>query len=253
MAKRSSRPQGTRTERNSRRHQKASSLGQYRNQPLRDHEPEETAPREMAPFKPMTQRQGLYEKSLIENILTFGVGPAGTGKTYVAVSVGCCGFINGLYDRMIFTRPALGSDEDLGFFPGDQGEKFAPWMVPVKDVLDKHLGKTHVEYLIKREKIVFQPFATMRGLSWDKTFIGLDEAQNTTPKQMELFLTRVGKESTVFVDGDYRRQKDVAGKSGLEDAIHRLQHKPGVGVVEFTVDDIVRSGFARLVVEAYAE
>lgn len=253
MAKRSSRSQGPRKERSSRRHQKASDLGQYRGQPLRDRDPEETAPREMQPLKFLTQRQGLYHKSLTENILTFGVGPAGTGKTYVAVSTGCKGFIDGLYDRMIFTRPALGSDEDLGFYPGDQGEKFAPWMVPVKDILDKHLGKTYVEYLIKRETIIFQPFATMRGLSWDKTFIGLDEAQNTTPKQMELLLTRVGKESTVFVDGDYRRQKDVSGLSGLEDAIYRLRDKPGVGVVEFTPDDIVRSGFARLVVEAYSE
>lgn len=253
MAKRSSRTQGTRTERNSRRHQKASTLGQYRGQPLRDCDPEETAHREMKPITLLTARQGLYHKSLTENVLTFGVGPAGTGKTYVAVSVGCRGFIDGLYDRMIFTRPALGSDEDLGFFPGDQGEKFAPWMVPVKDILDLHLGKSYVEYLIKREIIVFQPFATMRGLSWNKTFIGLDEAQNTTPKQMELFLTRVGKESVVFVDGDYRRQKDVAGNSGLEDAIYRLRDKPGVGLVEFGVEDIVRSGFARLVVEAYAD
>lgn len=208
--------------------------------------------RDDSPLVPKTESQKLYMESIRANTLTFGIGPAGTGKTHVAVSVACEMFIAGEIDRIVATRPALGSEEELGFFPGDLNEKFAPWMVPIRDVLDKRIGRSHVDYLIKHDVISFQPFATMRGLSWANAFIILDEAQNTTPKQMELFLTRVGENSRVVVDGDVR-QKDIRTLSGLEDSIVRLHHRSGVGLVEFSTDDIVRSGFVRMVIESYRD
>lgn len=208
--------------------------------------------RDDSPLVPKTDAQKSYMNSIRSQTLTFGVGPAGTGKTYTAVSIACEMYLAGEISRFIATRPALGSEEELGFFPGDLDEKFAPWMVPIRDVLDKRLGRSHVDYLIKNGTISFQPFATMRGLSWADSFIMLDEAQNTTPKQMELFLTRVGTNSRVVVDGDIR-QKDLCVQSGLEDAVKRLRGQPGVGLVEFTTDDIIRSGFVRMVLEAYRD
>ena len=206
--------------------------------------------KQVAPLVPKNPKQAAYMTSIRTRPLTFGVGVAGSGKSFTAVAVACEMFQNGDIDSMIFCRPAQDAGEELGVFPGDIDEKLAPWVLPIRDILERRMGAGQVEYFIKRGRIKFQPFATMRGLSWDRTFILLDEAQNTTPRQMELFLSRVGEGSIVVVDGDVR-QKDITGRSGLEDALSLFGDLPQVGVVEFESCDIVRSGFCRMVVEAY--
>lgn len=204
-----------------------------------------------SPFSPRTRKQGLYYKSIMSNTLTFATGSAGTGKTYVSVSVACDLFKAGEIDLMIFARPSESAGPKLGFLPGTLSEKIDPWVAPIRDVLDQKLGASHVDLLIKRGKIRFQSFEHMRGLNWANAFIMLDEAQNCTPDLMKLFLLRVGENSRVVVDGDYRDQKDIRGYSGLEDALERMKGRPGVGHINFTKEDVVRSGFCRMVLEAY--
>lgn len=205
----------------------------------------------VAPFAPKNRNQALYAKSIRSNIVTFGLGIFGTGKTYVAVRVGCEMFLAGKIERMIFSRPAMGAEEELGFFTGDINEKYANWVRPIRLILDATLGASRVEYLIKRDVISFQPFATMRGHSWPKTFTMLDEAQNTTPGQMKLFLSRTGEGSTVVVNGDPVDQKDHQNWSGIEDALQVLEGVPDVGITRFVIDDIVRSGFVKNLAIAY--
>lgn len=241
----------TKTSRKQRRAERRENLGTPRGQHDETEGGKEFVKTDRTPFRPMTPNQARYADSIRENILTFGVGPAGTGKSHCAVNVGAELLNAGEVERMIFTRPAVGSDEELGFFKGDLDEKLAPWVQPLKEILVRKLGASNVEYLIKKEKITFQPFATMRGHSWPNTFIMLDEAQNVSPNQMKLFLTRVGEGSTVVVDGDFVDQKDIDGMSGLEDALRRLKDMESVGHVEFGINDIVRSGFVKNVILAY--
>ena len=215
----------------------------------RDH-----ANRDDRPFEPKTKAQGAYRLSMDSNTLTFGVGPAGTGKTYVAVAVACEAFLAGEIDKMIFTRPVIEAGERLGFLPGEKEDKTAPAFAPIRIELEKRLGKGPVEAMIKSEKIVFIPLAYMRGHSFNKAFVVLDEAQNTTVGQMHLLLTRIGENTRVVIDGDLK-QCDLPNftPSGLADAMKRLSGKPDVGVVQFEVDDIVRSGFCRMIIEAYRD
>lgn len=209
-------------------------------------------------FTPKNEKQRAYEKAITNNTLTFGLGPAGTGKTYVAAFLAAKMFLEKrkksatkLTAKIICCRPAIEAcDEHLGFLPGEEEDKIDPWFLPIKDVLERALGKTTVEYALKKGQIMFVPFAYMRGRTFDNAIILLDEAQNTTPAQMRLFLTRVGENSKVIVDGDLQ-QMDIKGKSGLEDAMRVLEGKPDVGRVEFGVEDIVRSGFCKMVLAAY--
>lgn len=201
-------------------------------------------------LRPQTESQLYYMESIERNILTFGIGPAGTGKTYVAATMACDALINGDVGRIVITRPAVEAGESLGFLPGDMDEKFEPYFAPVRDVMIKRLGKGHFEAHVKNGRIMVSPLAYMRGRSFDNSFILLDEAQNTTPKQMKLFLTRLGEKTKVVVDGD-PRQCDFDGENGLDDALSRIGVHPNVGVVEFDFDDIVRSGLCRDIVMAY--
>ena len=210
--------------------------------------------RDNKPFEPMTKAQGQYHLSMSSNTLTFGVGPAGTGKTFVAVAQACEKFLDGEFEKMIFTRPVQEAGERLGFLPGEEKDKIAPWFAPILIELERRLGKSVVEALIKSGKISFVPLAYMRGHSFNKAFVLLDEAQNTTPSQMHLLLTRIGTDTIVVVDGD-SKQCDLVGvkKNGLDHALEKLAGKKGVGVVKFEVDDIVRSPFCRMVIEAYRD
>lgn len=199
-----------------------------------------------------TDAQERYYETIRRKSLTFGVGPAGTGKTYIAVRAATDALLDGEVDSIVFTRPAVEAGEKLGFLPGEEKDKVAPWFAPLLIEMNKILGKSQVEALIKSGAIKFMPLAFMRGHTFARAFIILDEAQNTTPSQMELLLTRTGEDSRVIVDG-CMRQKDVAGISGLSDALKRLTGKSSVGRVDFGIDDIVRSGFVREVLLAYHE
>ena len=182
--------------------------------------------------------------------LVFGLGPAGTGKTFIAAMMAADALAEKRVERVIVTRPVVEAGESLGYLPGTQEEKFDPYFAPVRQVFERRLGKSRVDYLVKHKIIETMPLAYMRGHTFENCFVLFDEAQNATKTQMKLFLTRVGEYSTVVVNGDVK-QRDISKADGLEDAIHRLQKIPGVKVVQFEASDIVRSGLVQRIVQAY--
>ncbi len=209
------------------------------------------ASRSPAPLTARTPAQRRYIEAIRNHCLTFGIGPAGTGKSYCAGALAAQALEAGQIDRIILTRPAVEAGEQLGFLPGDLHEKFSPYIDAFRDILNARLGAGTVEYCLRHGRIVASPLAYMRGKTFDeRTFVVLDEAQNTTPAQMKMFLTRIGEDSRVVVNGDVR-QSDIRGRNGLEDAIGRLAGVPGVHVHCFERADIVRSGLVREIIDRY--
>jgi phosphate starvation-inducible PhoH-like protein len=225
-----------------------------RNQPIVEHEPELLVPATFRgntePLVAKNEAQKKYMAALKSHQLVFATGPAGTGKTFICGTMAADALRNQSIEKLIITRPAVEAGENLGFLPGEVDEKFEPYLRPFRDVLDERLGKSFVDYLIKAGRIEAAPFAYMRGRTFKNSIVILDEAQNTTPNQMKLFLTRVGENCRVVVNGDIN-QKDITGQSGLDDAVTRLSYIPSVKVVEFTRRDIVRSGLVQEIVTAY--
>jgi phosphate starvation-inducible PhoH-like protein len=208
-------------------------------------------PRAPAPLEARTTAQKRYIAAIRSHCLTFGIGPAGTGKSYCAGALAAQYLEGGQIDRIILTRPAVEAGEQLGFLPGDLDEKFAPYIDPFRDILNARLGAGTVDYCLRHGRIVASPLAYMRGKTFDsRTFVILDEAQNTTPAQMKMFLTRIGEDSRVVVNGDIR-QSDIRGPNGLADAVERLDGLPGVYVHRFDREDIVRSGLVRHIIDRY--
>jgi phosphate starvation-inducible PhoH-like protein len=209
------------------------------------------APRVPAPLEARTPSQKRYINAIRNHCLTFGIGPAGTGKSYCAGALAAQALEAGQIDRIILTRPAVEAGEQLGFLPGDLNEKFSPYIDAFRDILNARLGAGTVDYCLRHGRIVASPLAYMRGKTFDeRTFVVLDEAQNTTPSQMKMFLTRIGEESRVVVNGDIR-QSDIRGPNGLADAIERLRGVPSVYVHRFEREDIVRSGLVREIIDRY--
>ena len=208
--------------------------------------------KEITPLRAQTAAQDRYLKSIKSNVVTFATGPAGTGKTFVAGAYAAQLLLDGEIEQIIITRPGVEAGKDWGALPGELEDKFAPFMEPFFDVLHKRLGKSQTEYFMKRGVIQAKPLEYMRGKTFENAFVILDEAQNTTPEQMKLFLTRIGENCKVVIDGDIE-QKDVRGTSGLKDAIDRLESVPQIGMVEFGIDDIVRSGIVREIIIRYAK
>jgi phosphate starvation-inducible PhoH-like protein len=222
-------------------------------QPREDHNtPWERAPknREAKPLKPLNPNQGIYLDSIEINDLTFGLGPAGVGKTYLAAAWAAEQIRDKKFERLIITRPAVEAGESIGFLPGEMMEKFDPYFAPVRDVLQGRLGGSHVDAMLKGERIIVKPLAFMRGCSFKDAIVILDEAQNTTTSQMKMFLTRLGKGSKMIVNGDIK-QTDLSGPNGLADATERLDGLARVGIITFTRDDIVRHGLVREIVDRY--
>lgn len=203
-----------------------------------------------ARLEPKNEIQARYIHAIKDNVVTFATGPAGTGKTYVAGMLAGLALKDKQVGKIILTRPAVEAGENLGFLPGELEEKYAPYLTPFKDVLVEALGKTFYDYCITHEKIEPAPLAYMRGRTFKNCIVILDEAQNVTPVQMKMFLTRIGENCTVIVNGDLK-QKDIPGDSGLSDAIYRLQRVRSAAHIEFEAGDIVRSGFVQDVIEAY--
>lgn len=206
--------------------------------------------REPKPLRPMNDAQYDYIESIRTNVITFALGPAGTGKTYIAAAIAADMLVKGEIDKIIMTRPAVDAGRNWGALPGELAEKYAPFMEPLVDVLNERLGKSHTDYLFKRGSIQAKPLEFMRGKTFSRCFYILDEAQNTTPSQMKLFATRIGEDCKVVIDGDLA-QKDINGASGLLDATTRLVDIPKIGIVAFTVDDCVRSGIVKAILRAY--
>lgn len=202
------------------------------------------------PLKPRNERQKLYANSILHNTITFGLGPAGTGKTFVAASIAAEQFAEDKIERIIVTRPAVEAGESLGYLPGELGDKIDPYFVPVREVLQRVLGPGRFTYAYEHDKIQFVPLAYMRGRTFTDAIVILDEAQNTTPAQMKMFLTRLGERSRLIVNGDLL-QSDIQGLNGLRDAKERLQGIPGIGWVTFRREDVVRHGLVRVIAEAY--
>jgi phosphate starvation-inducible PhoH-like protein len=179
------------------------------------------------------------------------MGPAGTGKTYIAVTAACNLYLTKKIDKIIVTRPNVSAGKSLGAFPGDLNEKLMPWMIPIFDTLYKHLGRGTVDTAVRNGNIEMAPFETMRGRSFEDAFVILDEAQNTTPHEMKMFLTRTGNNCTVVIDGDIM-QSDLSGKSGLSTALLLIdKYLVQAKVIEFGFDDIVRSTICRQWIEAF--
>jgi phosphate starvation-inducible PhoH-like protein len=206
--------------------------------------------RDKTPIRPLNEAQKRYSNAIKAFTLTFATGPAGTGKTFVCAALAAQALESGEIDKIIITRPAVEAGESMGFLPGEIEEKFDPYLQPFRDVLNERLGKTFVEYLLKEGRIEAAPLAYMRGRTFKNAYVILDEAQNTTPTQMKMFLTRIGENCKIIVNGDMS-QKDIPGQSGLEDAVARLSFIPSIKHVRFTTDDIVRSGLVQEIVSAY--
>ena len=201
--------------------------------------------------KNYSQRQ--YVQMIKNNDLTFGIGPAGTGKTYLAVVMAVAALKRREVDRLILTRPAVEAGESLGFLPGDLKEKVDPYLRPIYDALNSILGAEHVERLIERGVIEIAPLAYMRGRTLDKAFVILDEAQNTTRAQMKMFLTRLGFGSKMIVNGDTSQIDLPKGhsQSGLVDAENRLKGLPHIAFVNFDANDVVRHPVVSEIIRAY--
>lgn len=196
------------------------------------------------------EAQHHYHTLIQSKLLTFGTGPAGTGKTYVCTSYAAQQLQDKRISKIIVTRPSVEAGPGLGFLPGTIEEKFAPYFEPFRRVLVKWFGESDLDYKLKRGIIEIAPIEYLRGITFENAFVILDEAQNTTPKQMKLFLTRIGEYTTTVVNGD-TDQKDIKGLSGLEDAIKRLEGLADVGHYAFEEDDIVRSGLVRAILKRY--
>jgi phosphate starvation-inducible PhoH-like protein len=202
---------------------------------------------------PKTDKQKEYVDALKTAQQIIVTGPAGTGKTWCAATKAAQLFDANLVDKIILTRPNVPGGRSLGFFPGTLEEKIGPWVVPFLDVLEKHLGKEVVELAIKAGNVQIVPFEVMRGRTFDNSFIILDESQNTTPQEMKMFLTRIGENSQVIINGDIA-QSDLKSDSGLLTIINMVKKQGlSVPIIEFTIDDIVRSDVCAMWVKAFVK
>ena len=204
------------------------------------------------PVYPKTVGQKKYIQLIQNNTITLGVGPAGTGKTYLAVAMAVKAFRAGTVERIILTRPAVEAGEKLGFLPGDLQNKVDPYLRPLYDALFDFLGAENFLKYQERGNIEVAPLAYMRGRTLDESFIILDEAQNTTREQMKMFLTRLGFGSKIIITGDVTQIDLPDGKaSGLKEAMRVLRDVEGIGICELTNADVVRHVMVQRIVEAY--
>ena len=204
------------------------------------------------PVKPKTLGQKEYIASVLKNTVTIGVGPAGTGKTYLAVAAAVQAFREKQVNRIILTRPAVEAGERLGFLPGDLQSKVDPYLRPLYDALFDMLGAETYQKYLERGNIEVAPLAYMRGRTLDDSFIILDEAQNTSREQMKMFLTRLGFGSKIVITGDVTQIDLPDGKpSGLREAMRVLRNVEGIGICELTNADVVRHVMVQRIVRAY--
>jgi phosphate starvation-inducible protein PhoH and related proteins len=204
------------------------------------------------PIKPKTFGQKVYLKAIEKNDIVFGVGPAGTGKTYLAVVMAVLALKNKAVEKIVLTRPAVEAGEKLGFLPGDLQEKVDPYLRPLYDGLYSILGAETTQKYIERSIIEIAPLAYMRGRTLENSFIILDEAQNTTPEQMKMFLTRIGMGSQAIITGDVTQIDLPRGQSGLVDATKRLTGIEGIYLHFFNESDVVRHSLVQKIIQAYA-
>lgn len=203
-------------------------------------------------FAPKTPGQDAYVKAMKNHAITFGIGPAGSGKTYLAVGQGVTALLRGDVKRLVLVRPAVEAGEKLGFLPGDFQAKVNPYLRPIFDAIGTALPRSQVQQYMDNDIIEIAPLAFMRGRTLHNAFVILDEAQNCTPKQMLMLLTRLGKDSRAVITGDMS-QTDLPNheRSGLDDAVLRLRDVPGIAICRMGRDDIVRHSLVQKIVAAY--
>ena len=209
--------------------------------------------RTLPPIKAFNPTQADYLDALRKSPQVIVLGPAGTGKTWIAATHAADLFRNRRIDKIILTRPNVPCGRSLGYFPGSLEDKFAPWAAPVAEAIKERVGKAAYDIALKNGSIELVPFEVMRGRSWKNAFVLLDEAQNATPAEIKTFLTRIGEDCTVVINGDIS-QCDLPSDSGLRTVIQLIdtQNLP-VPVIEFTRGDIVRSGICAMWVNAFEE
>ena len=204
------------------------------------------------PIKPKTMGQKKYVDAISKNTIVMGIGPAGTGKTYLAVAMAVKAFKNHEINRIILTRPAVEAGEKLGFLPGDLQNKVDPYLRPLYDALFDMMGAETFAKYIEKGSIEVAPLAYMRGRTLDDAFIILDEAQNTTREQMKMFLTRLGFGSKIVITGDITQIDLPSDKvSGLKDAVRILDNVPDIAICRLTASDVVRHALVQRIIAAY--
>ncbi|OSN03023.1 hypothetical protein AU512_13945 [Lonsdalea iberica] len=211
--------------------------------------------RDTSMIEARTEAQEQYLSAIDDKQLIFATGEAGCGKTFLSAAKAAEALIHKEIERIIVTRPVLQADEDLGFLPGDISEKFAPYFRPVYDILQRRLGASFLQYCLRPEiaKVEIAPFAYMRGRTFENAVVILDEAQNVTVNQMKMFLTRLGENVTVIVNGDITQCDLPSGvRSGLRDALERFTEDEMVGLISFNTHDCVRSELCQRTLLAYA-
>lgn len=203
-------------------------------------------------IRPRTTGQEHYLETISERDMTFVIGPAGTGKTYLAMATAISALLNKRVERLVLTRPAVEAGESLGFLPGDLEQKVNPYLRPLYDALYSMVGLERVQRFIEQQRIEVAPLAFMRGRTLDHSFVVLDEAQNTTTDQMLMFLTRLGQGSRAIITGDITQQDLPKGTtSGLVEAARVLRKIDGIGIVYLTKRDVVRNPLVQRIVDAY--
>ncbi len=214
---------------------------------------EEESLSKLVTLVPLNENQRQYINALKTSDQVVVCGCSGTGKTFIAATFAANLYATRQIDKIILTRPNVSVGKDLGYFPGTLEEKFAPWTAPVLDVLNEQLGKGTVETGIKSGNIEMAPMSTMRGRSFKNAFIILDEAQNTSVAEIKMFLTRIGKDCKVVINGDVK-QSDIGGQSGLSKVIHLAKkYNMDIPIIEFGVEDVVRSNICKEWIIAFYE
>ena len=199
--------------------------------------------------KPLNFIQGEYLRAIQENEIIFGIGSAGTGKTYIAATYAASELFHRRVDKIILTRPNVETGRGLGFLPGTLEEKYAPYLDPFDQVFSRSLGKGFYEYALKSKDIEPKPLGFMRGATFDNCIVLVDEAQNATREEMKMLLSRIGRNCKMIISGDVD-QSDIPD-SGLSDAVRRLEHIDGIEVIRFMDNDIVRSRMCKEIILAY--
>jgi phosphate starvation-inducible protein PhoH and related proteins len=214
--------------------------------------PAQPTPARKEPVKPLTTGQKRYDAGFKSADIVFGLGPAGTGKTWFAVQRACEALKAGLVKKIYVTRPAIEVGEGMGFLPGELEEKFAPYLIPLKEAFIEGLGSGYYEYCLKAGVIEPVPLAFIRGRTLKDAWVIADEMQNATKAEFKAFLTRIGENAKFVINGDSSQIDVKIGRiSGLEDAAWRLGNHSQVSIVRFTRDEIVRSGLCQEIVDAY--
>jgi phosphate starvation-inducible PhoH-like protein len=201
--------------------------------------------------KPLNYIQGEYLRAIHENSIIFGIGSAGTGKTYIAATYAAGELFHRRIKKIVLTRPNIETGRGLGFLPGTLEEKYAPYLEPFDQIFTNSLGRGFYEYALNKKQIEPKPLGFMRGLTFDDCIVLLDEAQNATKDELKMILSRIGKNCKIIISGDHE-QSDI-NNSGLLDATQRLEHIEDIEVVRFRDEDIVRSRLCKQIIMAYKE